>query len=72
MRDVADPAFALLQSARLTDASALSKKALIAGRTTVPTMIYCDLEAIVPQLFLLVCFPATLVIDIVVGREAAS
>ena len=47
-------------------------KLIEAGRTTVPTMIYYGLEAIVPQLFLLVCFPATLVIDIVVGRGAAS
>ena len=35
-------------------------------------MIYYGLEVIAPQLVLLVRFPETLVIDIVVGRGTAS
>lgn len=39
---------------------------------TVPTMIYYGLEVVTPQLFLPVCFLATLVIGIVVGAWGAA
>ena len=39
---------------------------------TVPTMIYYGLEVVTPQLFLPVCFLATLVIGIVVGASGAA
>ena len=39
---------------------------------TVPTMIYYGLEVVTPQLFLPVCFLATLVIGIIVGSWGAA
>ena len=39
---------------------------------TVPTMIYYGLEVVTPQLFLPVCFLATLVIGVVVGAWGAA